>query len=244
MYTIILVEDETLIRQELLITIDWESIGCRIIGDAADGVSGEQMIKALQPDIVLTDIRLPGQSGLQMLNKTKPRASVIFTGYGEFALAQEAIRLGVHDYLLKPLEHDQLLSCVSTLCKKLDAQSLKDRVSNPLRGAGQPAIVKMAMDFIDENYHRDISIYSVGSHLQLSESHISHLFKEHSGYTVLGYLQNRRIREAMRLLRETSLQITEIYQRCGFLSGSYFSKLFKRYTGISPREYRKGSPTQ
>ncbi len=243
MYTIILVEDEDLIRQELLITIDWESIGCRIIGDAADGISGEQMINALRPDIVLTDIRLPGQSGLQMLSKAKPRSSVIFTGYGEFSLAQEAIRLGVHDYLLKPLEHEKLLSCVSSLCRKLDTQHKKNE-STPLRGAGQPVMVKRAMDYIDANFHRDISIYSIGSHLQLSESHLSHLFKEHSGYTVLGYLQNRRIREAMKLLRESSLQITEIYQRCGFLSGSYFSKLFKRYTGISPREYRKGSSTQ
>ncbi len=237
MHTVVIIEDEDLIRQELLIAVDWESIDCRVIGDASDGISGESLIRALHPDVVLSDIRLPGQSGLQMIERAAPRSAIILTGYGEFELAQQAIRLGVYDYLMKPADHEDLLAAVRKLCRKLDEQA----GPAPQEPSVQQHTVRQAMDYIDGHYHEDISIYQVASHLQLSESHLSHQFKEFSGYTVLEYLQNRRIREAMKLLRETTLQVSEIYRRCGFLSGSYFSRLFKRYTGVTPRDYRSGN---
>ncbi|MCF7946291.1 MAG: helix-turn-helix domain-containing protein [Spirochaetia bacterium] len=254
MYTLLLVEDEELIRKELLITVDWESVDCRVIAEAADGVAGEKLIKRLDPDIVLTDIRLPGQDGLTMLKKAPPRSAIIFTGYGEFELAQQAIRLGVYDFLLKPVEEQTLYATLTRLTERLalqreeaalgprDQRSALSSSSAP--GSAGSAIgsrdiyVRAAMDYIDEHYAEDISMYQIASHLGVSESHLSHLFKEHSGFTVLSYLQDRRIREAMRLLKDPRRNVSEIFHLCGFSNGSYFCKVFKRYTGVTPSEFR------
>lgn len=260
MYTLLLVEDEELIRKELLITVDWESVGCRVIAEAADGVAGEELIKRLDPDIVLTDIRLPGQDGLTMLEKASPRSAIIFTGYGEFELAQQAIRLGVYDFLLKPVEEQTLYATLTRLTERLALQreeaSLGQREqrsavsgSSSATAAGETGAagaasgsrdiyVRAAMDYIDEHFAEDISMYQIASHLGVSESHLSHLFKEHSGFTVLSYLQDRRIREAMRLLKDPRRNVSEIFQLCGFSNGSYFCKVFKRYTGVTPSEFR------
>lgn len=241
MFTIVLVEDEELIRKELVLTLPWDSVQCRIIGEAADGIEGERIIRELHPDIVLTDIRLPGQSGLDMLAKAAPDAAVLFTGYNDFEFAQRAIRLGVFDYLLKPIDEDELLRTIDRLCSVLEEKRLlmqQDAVQRVERP--KDPYVQAAMDYIDEHFHEDISMYLVAEQLRISESHLSHLFKQHSGYTFLEYLLDCRIRKAMQLLQDPRLQITDIYLQCGFSNGSYFSRIFKRLTGVTPSGYRRG----
>lgn len=236
MYSVLIVEDEELIRKELVISVDWESVDCRVIGEASDGIEGERLIRELSPDIVITDIRLPGKNGLDMLSDTDPGSAIVFSGYSEFALAQKALRLGAFDYLLKPVEQKNLLDTLRNLCQKLDL-----RQAGPEENRGEPGQeihVRSAMDIIDSRFNEDISLDEIAEALGLSVSHLSHLFKVHSGYTVLGYLQDRRIRESMKLLADPSLNITEVYNRCGFTHGSYFSKIFKRYTGVTPSEFR------
>jgi two-component system response regulator YesN len=238
MYSLLLVEDEELIRKELMISVDWAAADCRVIAEAADGITGEMLIRKLRPDIVLTDIRLPGQDGLEMLRKTAPRSAVIITGYGEFELAQKAIRLGVYDFLLKPIEEQNLLATLRRLTERMAVQKAESTHDKQVPSGSLDIYVRSAMDFIDEHFAEDISIFQVASHLGVSQSHLSHLFKEHSGFTVLEFLQDRRIREAMRLLRDPSLNVTEIYRQCGFSNGSYFCKVFRRYTGVTPTEFR------
>jgi len=243
-FSIVLVEDEELIRKELVLTIPWESIDCRIIGEAEDGLEGERLIHDLNPDIVLTDIRLPGQSGLDMLASCTHQASIIFTGYNDFTLAQQAIRLGVYDYLLKPVDEDELLTVVSNLCRTLRITTNKETTDNGSLPSekiiqGDP-YVRLAMDYIDTHYPEDISLYSLAREFGISESHLSHLFKQYSGYTFLRYLQDCRVRHAIIMLQDPRYQITEIYQRCGFSNGSYFSRIFKRFTGVTPSDYRRG----
>lgn len=241
MFNIVLVEDEDLIRKELVLTIPWEKVNCRIIGEAGDGIEGEKVIEALNPDIVVTDIRLPGQSGLDLLEKTKPDAAIIITGFSDFEPAQRAIRLGVFDYLLKPIEEDELLKTLNRLCIKINEsrQGARESTFPESIPPGDPYI-RDAMGIIEANFHEDISIQYTAKQIGISESHLSHLFKQHSGYTFLEYLLYCRIRNAMKLLKNPGLLITDIYLQCGFSSGSYFSRMFKRFTGVTPSEYRRG----
>lgn len=239
MFTILLVEDEELIRKELVLTIPWESADCRIIGEARDGITGERLIRELAPDIVLTDIRLPGQSGLTMLENTAPQTAIIFTGHSDFQFAQKAIRLGVYDYLLKPIDEDELLASLRKICTELRKKEPKSEQKSEQEKSGDPYILA-AMDFIDTHFHEDLSLNLVAAEAGISESHLSHLFKQHSSYTFLEYLQERRIRNAMQLLKNHKLQITEVYRLCGFCNGSYFSRVFKRITGTTPGDYRNG----
>lgn len=239
MFTILLVEDEEIIRKELVLTIPWDSVDCRIIGEAKEGITGERLIRELIPDIVLTDIRLPGQSGLEMLEKTFPQTAIIFTGHSDFEFAQKAIRLGVYDYLLKPIDEDELLTALAKICTELRMKELKPEQKSESQKSGDPYI-QAAMDFIDTHFHEDLSLSIIAAEVGISESHLSHLFKLHSSYTFLEYLQECRIRNAMQLLKNPKLQISEVYRLCGFCNGSYFSRLFKRVTGTTPGDYRNG----
>ncbi len=239
MFTILLVEDEELIRKELVLTIPWGSVDCRIIGEARDGIAGEQLIRELVPDIVLTDIRLPGQSGLEMLEKAAPQTAIIFTGHSDFEFAQKAIRLGVYDYLLKPIDEDELLASIRKICTDLQKKESQSKQISDSQKSGDPYI-RAAMDFIDSQFHEDLSLAVTADEVGISESHLSHLFKKHSSYTFLEYLQECRIRHAMQLLKNPKLQISEVYRLCGFSNGSYFSRVFKRITGTTPGDYRSG----
>ena len=108
MLKIFLVEDELIIRENIKKSIDWESYGFEFLGDAGDGELAYPMIIKLQPDIVITDIKMPFMDGLELsraIKKEMPKVKIIIlSGYGEFSYAKEALNIGVTDYLLKPVD--------------------------------------------------------------------------------------------------------------------------------------------
>lgn len=103
MKNIVIVEDEFRIRQGLGRLINKVDMGCRVIGEAENGYEGLKMIRDMEPDIVITDIRMPKISGLEMIGKAKEMGAsctfVILSGYAEFEYARQGIKLGVQEYL-------------------------------------------------------------------------------------------------------------------------------------------------
>lgn len=116
MFKVLIVDDEPVIRKGIKNVIDWESMGCAICGEASDGIEGMDMIKELRPDIVITDIKMPGVDGLEMIRETKeiiPDGKIIIlTGFRDFEYLQEAIKLGAFDYLLKPSKIPDITSII------------------------------------------------------------------------------------------------------------------------------------
>lgn len=122
MIKVLVVEDEYIIRKGMINTIDWLSMGCKIIGEGINGKEGLKFIEEFSPDLVITDIRMPVMDGLEML-KTAEEAGlkfekIILTSYGEFKYAQEGIKLGVADYILKPIDEDLLEKAVKKVKEK------------------------------------------------------------------------------------------------------------------------------
>ncbi len=101
-------------------------------------------------------------------------------------------------------------------------------------------LVEQAKAWLEANYGRRLKLSDVAQALYVSPSHLSHVFKEETGQTVLQYLTDLRIREARALLRTTDLSVGEVAQRVGFDNPSYFSRWFRRHAGTSPSDYRKG----
>lgn len=113
---VVIVEDNPITVRSLVKTIDWAALKCEVAGTAGDGESGGAMIRRLKPDIVLTDIRMPIKSGLDMIFDVRADVPdcrfVIVTGYDEFQYASQAIKLGVFDYLLKPIDNEEVMRTV------------------------------------------------------------------------------------------------------------------------------------
>ena len=125
---VILVEDEVLILEELKVSIPWKEYGFEVLGTAGNGIDGERIIEELDPDIVITDIRMPVMDGLALAGKCSEEfpdvVFIVLTSLAEFGLAKEAIRYGISDYLLKTeLDGNALLNAL----KKAEEERLRRR---------------------------------------------------------------------------------------------------------------------
>ncbi len=101
------------------------------------------------------------------------------------------------------------------------------------------SVISKAKAYIDENYQKDISLDDVSRHVDISPYYFSKLFKQEDGRTFIEYLTGLRIREARRLLRNPGLSIKEIGIMCGYADPNYFSRIFKKYEGVTPSEFRE-----
>ncbi|MFJ2045205.1 response regulator [Paenibacillus taichungensis] len=131
MHRVLLVDDEVYARKGLRKLIRWEACGFEVAGEANDGDEASTRIEELQPDVVITDIRMPETDGLelirrtverneQVLNKCKQPYFIIVSGYNDFAYAQQAVRYGVQDYILKPIDEIELEGTLRKLAEELN----------------------------------------------------------------------------------------------------------------------------
>lgn len=120
MYQMLVVDDEYYIRLGIINAIDWNSINIEIIGEAADGASALELARETKPDIVLLDICMPILNGLELMEQLQKEQLdcdiIILSGYDEFEYAQQCIKYGVHDYLLKPIDKQKLKDTVVKTC--------------------------------------------------------------------------------------------------------------------------------
>lgn len=124
MYRLLIVDDESLIRNGLKNLIEWEIYGIEIIGEAEDGMKAYLSVKSQQPDLVLVDISMPNVSGLELIELCSqldsPPKFIILSGYNHFQYVQKAIQLGAIDYLLKPVNQEELINTIISATKQLD----------------------------------------------------------------------------------------------------------------------------
>ena len=123
MYRVVLIDDERMIVEGLSRVVKWADYDCEVAATAEDAVTGAETIRKIQPDILFTDIRMPGQDGLTMLAGLRsefPDMQVtVLTGYRDFSYAQEAIRLGVTRFLLKPSKMDEINEALRAMTEHL-----------------------------------------------------------------------------------------------------------------------------
>ncbi len=123
MLTILVVDDEYLVRTGIRETIAWEDHGFTIVGEASNGKEGLQLARTHRPDIIITDIRMPFMDGLEFMAKLKEEGMdsriIVLSGYGEFDYARVAIENGAVSYLLKPIENKQLIETITKVGEKI-----------------------------------------------------------------------------------------------------------------------------
>lgn len=153
MYTLMIAEDEPIVREGLKQYFNWKELGINQIFDAENGKIGMQIALQEQPDIVITDIRMPELDGLEMIKQLRPKLPhtifVILTGYNEFSYAKKAIGYGgVYDYLLKPLQYDEGYKTIQNCIKQIDYQRLELQNQSKLELESKQNLIYRASDVI------------------------------------------------------------------------------------------------
>lgn len=399
MYTIMIVDDEYLVREGLKNTIDWESSGFKVIGEASNGIEGYDKYMQLKPDIIITDVRMKRQDGIEMVKRLRQMEGfsakvVMLSAYDEFSYAKGAIENGVSAYMLKPVNEDELISTLNGLRQKIEVErkanniirhmydqmpelkneflrkllsgdilseeyinerfecyeivfpkgeyrvvsicvdsvretqddcalyeslersiyasaamhgnveiilcrtdksnitvivgeserdgcnfsdflgDIKSRfyemtgeavivgISEKCRGVSElkeayrqaaaalnaatadndsqcSRKVKEAKKIIKKKYSEDITVETVAEEIFISPSYLMHIFKEETGKTFNQYLTEYRVEAAKMLIKSGQYKIYEISSMVGYGVPAYFSSIFKKYTGMTPRQYEQ-----
>ena len=245
MKKVVVVEDEELVRKGIVLTVDWSSVNCVVVGEASNGQDGLHIIRQCEPDLIITDIRMPRMDGLEMLRALHEEGNnahvILLTAYGDFSYAQQAIRLGAVDYLLKPFRDGELEDAIRQFLpsKKEDTPALSPPNRNP-EGRWTNKYVTETLDYISRHYNDpDVGVSAIARYLDISESHLSHIFKKETSYTLTSYLTDYRMHIAMELLKDHRSKVYEVAQQVGYRDIAYFSSTFKRLVGVSPSDYQR-----
>lgn len=257
MYKVLVVEDEKLIRKGLIYMLDWVTLGCVVAAEAANGREGLEKIQEIRPDIVITDIRMPLMDGIEMIRAGLAFCdfeSILLTGYGEFEYAQTALRLGVGEYLLKPVEKELITQVLKKLCVRIQKKELYERIESRLEGSDTPfealdlsqlenslksasRHVAQMLRYVIGHYPQKLSLKELAAEMQISSTYLNQKFKEETTYTFNDFLNRYRIQRAACLLREGKLKVYEIAQQVGFSDYKYFIMVFRKYAGCTPTEF-------
>lgn len=259
MIRVLIVEDEEIIRKGLINTIDWLSKECSIVGEAINGLDGLEKIKELRPDLVIADIKMPILNGLDMIKEAQNEKiifeSILLTSYGEFEYAKEGIKLGVVDYLLKPLD-DELLYKALDKVREIIGNRKNLEILEKLSKTKEEAeffnihlyfekaqtknrYVYKALKKIQSDYNKKLNIIDISDELGVSSGYLSRKFKEELGETFLEILNKYRVQKAMKLLVKEELKMYEISDKVGFTDYKHFCTVFKKYLGMAPGEFIK-----
>lgn len=341
MYSVLLVDDEELERKVLRFTLENSGLPIKILGEAANGREALDKVR-LHPDLVIMDIKMPGIDGIEATRRIKalyPGIEVIIlTAYGKFSYSQQAIKAQATDYLLKPIQPQQLIQAVKnaidrfaqkqflfspsidlsgleTEVKALNLQEAKQQLSQKIKLLGEgeatlppnllnsfglrlmviviqaalsvgaePAgvaalesfsqelshlssleemkawgeallekcvdllgtnhrnndltLVRKAMDYIEHNFAKDISLNLVAEYVHLSPAYFSRIFNKKTGISFSEFVTQVRLKQAKQHLRASEETIDHIALACGFSSSSYFTSVFRKHEGITPSDYR------
>lgn len=250
----ILIADDERIERELL-----TDIICRRMEHEAEVRTAENGRKTVEvaalwgADLILLDIEMPGLNGIdaaRQLLKQRPQTKIIFiTAYSLFSYAHEAVRLGVCDYILKPVNPDDVERAVRRAAAQAEAQRQLEELARagsvPDEEADSSDKVSLIMakvkGYLQHNYMFDLSLDSVSEILHVSPSYFSVLFKRSFGVGFLDYLTDLRIQAARELLADPLRSSAEVASLVGYESASYFTRAFKKKTGCTPTEYRRQS---
>jgi two-component system response regulator YesN len=331
MYQVLVAEDEMWIRRAIMEMVD--RAGFQTVAEASNGEEAWNQIQEVWPTIVITDIMMPQKDGLWLIEQISehklPIVCIVVSGYDNFQYAQQAIRFGISEYLLKPVKQEELSKALersisrlehfkdlhSFLLKiqdfiqqmpNLDPADLKRKyahliqlilrlkVTNPgarmsllrvfsekmntlVEGiypeherqslekddqdyvdshfqrlldqwfmhygnfsvSNQKLVIRNVCDYIKNHYNEDFMLTDMAEMSLMSVSYFSTIFKQHTGQTLINYINQIRIEKAKELLLDPALKIYEVSEAVGYTTLQYFNRVFKSQVGMTPNEYRK-----
>jgi len=265
MYSLALIDDEAYILEMLHDVFPWAQMGFRVVACCSSAQEMLEYLKEHSVDVILTDIILGGETGLDLSDaarKLHPNIIiVILSAHSEFEYARTAMRLNVFDYLLKPITHEGVTNCFAAIKDKLDIIHKLDIHANRESQAELQACfpysrgrlldknpiatnedtnyrINLIKSYIDKHVGEAISLESMADLLAMNPTYFSRFFKRHEGIQFSDYLVRRRMEKAIELLADPHNKIFEICAKVGYYGKQSFYKQFRKATGRTPIQYR------
>ncbi len=253
MLKILIVDDDYLVRAYLKEVIDWEAYGFEILEDVEDGENALEFLKGHEVDLMFTDISMPIMNGIELIKEVRKINDalriVVLSCHDDFNYVKEALKNGADDYVLKNDLNDSDSDVFMAKIKLLFDES-GQQVNNPqsgkrdfeedtlMTGVTNMTVIQ-GIAYIKEHYKDSISLSDVSEHLGVNATYLSRIFKQETNMKFTDFMTKLRIEYAQELLKETNKKIKDISTECGFYEYRYFCNVFKKYTNLSPREFRK-----
>jgi two-component system, response regulator YesN len=256
MYQVLLVDDDQAARY-IMKRFDWQSNGFSVAAEAADGREAlEKLAQMPLLDLIVTDIRMPGMDGMELLQELQVEAPgiciILLSTFNDFEYAQRGIRYGVLDYMTKPVHLDELsraLQRAACYIKEHPRQSgtvRNDSAQNAAAtlpeyfttGRETNRIILAICEFVVSHVEQGIGLDDIAVALDLSPDYVGHLFKKETGLSFISYSTRVKMEQAKNLLRNGHYKNYEVSEILGYKTPDYFAQLFKKYTGSTPMEYR------
>ncbi|MBW5445733.1 response regulator [Cohnella sp. CFH 77786] len=261
MIRMVIADDETMTRMGLS-QLAWEKEGFAVAGVAENGLEALELVRSAEPDLLLTDIRMPGLDGLALMeaaHREKPGLKVIFiTAYHHMEYALQAIKLGALGFVLKPTDPDEILETCRNAKKRIEEERERKRAEEGLRGqlkeislalqnklvpepeeAAPHGVVQDILADMAEQYASEITIEQMARKYHFHPDYLSRMFKRETGDHFSNTLARIRMQKAVELLADRRVKVYEISEKVGIRDTRYFGQLFKKRYGVTPGDFRK-----
>lgn len=244
MWKVMAADDEKYMQEALQKLISWEKMGCVLQSISSNGKELMEKIEDQHPDIVITDIRMPLADGLEVcryISEKYPEIQVIIlSAYSDFEYARAALRYSACEYVLKVSVLEELPQAVEKAIRNLKKyrQEMEEERQDAEKKDQIENLYSKMCRYIEQNYCKKITLDEIAEELHANKSYLSRLYKSESGVNLFDDILKKRIHKAKEYMLHSDMKVYEISQAVGFEDTGYFSKVFKKYTGISPKEYR------
>lgn len=262
MKRVLIADDEPIERMIVSRTVEKYFSEELTVVSAANGREAVEQFFAGDCQIALLDIEMPGMNGLEaeeQIRKRDKNCSIIFlTAFDEFNYAKRAIAVRAMEYLLKPVEDQELVAVLEEAVRIAEEQET-DREAGEKKSAEQisterdchedtadtersrirlQAVAGNIQAFIEHNYMDDISLQTVAEAMNYSDAYFCKIFKQCFDKNFIVYLSEYRVARAKELLGDVLINVKDVSQKVGYRDSNYFAKVFKRIAGVTPTEYR------
>jgi len=248
-----LVDDEKRTRDGIRDGFDWAGLGIEVVGEAEDGVEALARVRRAAPDILVCDVRMPRMDGIELtriLRDRYPRLQIVFlSGYSDKEYLKSAIKVNAVDYVEKPVDDGELREAVlraAARCRTAaDAASRgrhcvfpAERRLSAFLGKDVNRTVHAVMEHVMANVGADLSLRAMADRFGLTPAYLCKLFRKETGETLHEFVTLARIEKSRQIMRDPRLKLYEVASLVGYGDQKHYARVFKRYMGCNPFEYR------
>ncbi len=234
MYSVLVVDDEAEIRSAISAYYPWSEFGFVVAAQARDADEASSVMQAMKIDLVLSDIRMPGRSGLELAAWIAGRFPgtkvVLLSAYRDFEYAREALGLGVRAYIVKPPVMEEFRDLLGALRKELDEARGKAR--------GEEGTIGTVRKFVAGNL-ANATLENAARAVGLNPNYLCTLFRDMTGEHFSEFLSRARMERAATLLCDRKASVLAASEEVGYSSPKNFSRAFRQYFGQSPQSWRR-----